>query len=95
MSKWILAAGLALGLAAPALAEDARYVIPAMGVSCGGSAARAEQAVSNGTGVQSVVADHREHTVTAVIDEDATTIAAVVRSLNDAGYDVGEPRRVE
>jgi len=86
---------LCLFLATPALAGDVQYVIPASGVSCSGSAAGAERSVKNAVPVQSVEADAASHTVTATFDTDDVTIAAVLESLEAAGYDPGEPQLVE
>lgn len=81
-------------LATPALADEVTYVIPAVNVSCAGSAKGAELVVQDAVPVRAVEADPTNQTVTAIFDDETVTIAAVVDSLAAAGYAPGEPTLV-
>ncbi len=93
--RTVLCTLFALGIAAPALAEDVQYVIPALGVSCNGSAAHAERVVKQSVPVKSVEADASSHSVTTTFDTDTVTLASVVASLEEAGLEPGEPQLID
>ena len=95
MIRAAIATFFTLAFAAPALADEVTYVIPAVNVSCAGSAKGAELVVQDAVPVRSVEADPTSHTVTAIFDDEAVTIAAVVDSLAAAGYAPGEPSLIE
>ena len=45
--------------------------------------------------VTSVKADMNEHTVTVAFDDEKVKLEAIIKALNDAGYTVGQPIRLE
>ncbi len=95
VSGFLFAASLTLSAAGLAQAEKAVYEIPMSGVSCSGSAAKAEAAVRAAGEVQSVSADPARHVVTATFDTDTTKLDAILASLNEAGFEAGDVKRVE
>jgi copper chaperone CopZ len=85
----------ALAVAPAALADSVTYEMAASGVSCAGSAARAENAVRSAGEVESVKADPATQSVTATFDDDEVELASIVESLEAAGMSVGEPMQVQ
>lgn len=85
---------LALALPFAATAEPVQYAIPASGVSCGGTAAHAQQMVQRAVPVESVVADADTGVVTASFDDSNVELDAVLQALQDAGYEPGTPERL-
>jgi copper chaperone CopZ len=91
-----LAFAFVLSLALPfvAAAEAVQYAIPAKGVSCGGTAAHATQSVKRAVPVEAVVANHETGVVTATFDDSEVDVAQVRQALHEAGYETGEPERL-
>ena len=91
-----LAFAFVLTLALPfvAAAEAVQYAIPAKGVSCGGTAAHATQAVKRSVPVDAVVADADTGVVTASFDDSKVDLDAVLEALEDAGYTPGDPEKL-
>jgi len=85
---------LSLALPFVAAAEPVQYAIPAKGVMCGGSASHAQDVVQKAVPVDAVVADVDTSTVTASFDDENVDLAAVLDALNEAGFETGEPQRL-
>jgi copper chaperone CopZ len=45
--------------------------------------------------VNSVKADQVEHTVTVAFDDEKVKLDQIIKALNDAGYTVGEPTKLD
>ena len=78
-----LAFAFVLSLALPfaAAAERVEYAIPAKGVSCGGTAAHAQQMVQKSVPVESVVADADTGLVTTSFDDADVDLDSVLEAL--------------
>jgi copper chaperone CopZ len=45
--------------------------------------------------VTSAEADMKSHVMTVGFDDEATKLDAIIKALNDAGYMVGEPKKLD
>ncbi len=88
MRSFAIAFTLSLLFSGASLAGDAVYVLDTPQLSCSYTSAEAKSAVEGIDNVHFVSSDKRDHTLTVSLDTDKTTIASVIKSLENAGQDV-------